>query len=301
MYNIRYVKLTFILRICNDCILPYFKNSAFRGGMGRMLMELVCTNNGECSSCIKKEQCDVQNIMYTKLHNKPDFLANDNSVGYIIECFDERTKFLKGDILNFNLILFGDSIEHLSHFIYAFDILGLKGLGNDKGKYKLISVVGENNREIFNDGYINKDNVYIREVCDYVNERKCELNICEIVKLEFKSPFRYKSEGHYKSNIDIQDLLTALNRRINILYGLEGIDNRCDVKSEKSFFIESDLYWKENKRYSSNQKQSMKLGGVQGKLILNIIDEDFFNLVIAGELIHIGKNTSFGLGKYSLY
>ena len=44
----------------------------------------------------------------------------------------------------------------------------------------------------------------------------------------------------------------------------------------------------------------MKLGGVEGNVFLNIENEKFLDLLIAGELVHIGKNTSFGLGKYIL-
>ena len=45
----------------------------------------------------------------------------------------------------------------------------------------------------------------------------------------------------------------------------------------------------------------MSLGGVTGLIELGEISEDAKKLLIAGELIHIGKNTSFGLGDYILY
>ena len=87
---------------------------------------------------------------------------------------------------------------------------------------------------------------------------------------------------------------------MSILNGYEGIENKDNIESGNTIITSSQLRWSENKRYSSRQKESMKLGGVEGNVFLNIENEEFLDLLIAGELVHIGKNTSFGLGKYIL-
>lgn len=301
MYNIRYTKLSFITKIKNNCKMPYFKNSALRGGMGKMLMEFSCLGDGKCDNCIHFDNCMVDKVMYSKLKYKPDFIANETSVGYILECFDKKVDYEKGELLKFNLILFGDTIEYISHFIYAFDILGKRGIGKYYSKYKLEKVLNENGRDIFINGEIVKNNILIKTVKDYIIERKEQLLNVPSVIVNFISPFRYKYKGHYKSKIDIDDLNIALNRRINILNAYEGIKDEINIECNNCSFTSENLNWSENQRYSSRQDTKMKLGGVEGNISLNISNDYFLELLIAGELVHIGKNSSFGLGKYILY
>ena len=44
----------------------------------------------------------------------------------------------------------------------------------------------------------------------------------------------------------------------------------------------------------------MYLKGIKGKIEVEEIGEEILPLYLAGELIHIGKNTSFGFGRYTL-
>lgn len=298
MYNIRYIKLIFNLKIKEDSHLLQFKNSTLRGGMGRMLMEFSCLNDGDCDDCKNINNCMVKKVMYSKLKKKPDFIANDSSVGYIIECFDKKTEYKKNDILKFNLILFGDTINYINHFIYAFDVLGIKGIGKSYAKYEIINVCDDEGNLVFFEGNIAKENIKIKYVSEYIEQRKKSLINRPQIFLNFISPFRYKFQGHFKADINIEDLILALNRRINILYAYEGIDLESSVQAINSELLDSKLSWKENTRYSEHQNQKMKLGGVEGTMTLNVENEGFIELLLAGELVHIGKNTSFGLGKY---
>lgn len=298
MYHIRYIKLTFNLKIKRDSILPSFKSSTLRGGMGRMLMEFSCLNNGTCDECKNIDNCMVKKVMYSKLKKKPDFMESDNSVGYIIECFDKKTKYKKNDILKFNLILFGDTIDYITHFIYAFDVLGVKGIGKGNVCYELLNVCDDEGNLIFFNGNIDKKNINVKYINDYIKQRKKFLVNRPEIFLTFISSFRYKFQGHFKSDIDINDLILALNRRINILYAYEGIELESNVQALNSEVFDKNLLWKESVRYSNRQNQKMKLGGVEGSMSLYTENEEFIELLLAGELVHIGKNTSFGLGKY---
>ena len=44
----------------------------------------------------------------------------------------------------------------------------------------------------------------------------------------------------------------------------------------------------------------MKLGGIVGKASFSGNIKEFLPLLKIGELVHIGKGTSFGLGKYEI-
>lgn len=42
----------------------------------------------------------------------------------------------------------------------------------------------------------------------------------------------------------------------------------------------------------------MNLHGIGGEIFLNNVSEDDLRLLLAGEILQVGKNTSFGFGKY---
>ena len=53
-------------------------------------------------------------------------------------------------------------------------------------------------------------------------------------------------------------------------------------------------------RYSGTQDSHMTLRGITGQAVMKEIPEECMDYLIAGELTQIGKNTSFGFGKYIL-
>jgi len=60
------------------------------------------------------------------------------------------------------------------------------------------------------------------------------------------------------------------------------------------------LRWVDWQRYSSRQDTKMKLGGFVGEVIYVGDIKQFFPFLLLGECIHIGKNCTFGLGKYKI-
>ncbi len=42
----------------------------------------------------------------------------------------------------------------------------------------------------------------------------------------------------------------------------------------------------------------MSWEGIEGKSSLTNLPEDLLNWLLAGELVHVGKNTNFGFGRY---
>ena len=58
------------------------------------------------------------------------------------------------------------------------------------------------------------------------------------------------------------------------------------------------IKWVDLERYSSRQKTKMKMGGFVGNIEYKGSIEKFLPLIYLGSYLHIGKNTTFGLGKY---
>ncbi len=54
------------------------------------------------------------------------------------------------------------------------------------------------------------------------------------------------------------------------------------------------LRWHEWERYSARQNTRMKMGGFVGEITFEGDIEPFMDLIMAGEVLHVGKGTGFG-------
>lgn len=58
--------------------------------------------------------------------------------------------------------------------------------------------------------------------------------------------------------------------------------------------------WRELKSYSNRQKRSTPIGGLVGSATFEGELEPFLDLLVIGELIHVGKNVVKGGGWYKI-
>jgi len=61
-----------------------------------------------------------------------------------------------------------------------------------------------------------------------------------------------------------------------------------------------NLKWYDWERYSGRQETRLKMGGFVGDITFDGNVEPFMSLLKAGEVLHVGKGTGFGLGKYRI-
>ena len=67
--------------------------------------------------------------------------------------------------------------------------------------------------------------------------------------------------------------------------------------------MRATLRWWDWQRYSARQQTTMNLGGLVGSFELSgdsEIIQKFLPLLKIGEWLHVGKGTTFGLGKYQV-
>lgn len=62
----------------------------------------------------------------------------------------------------------------------------------------------------------------------------------------------------------------------------------------------TNLRWYDWERYSTRKEEKMKLGGFLGRADFSGDLGAFWPYVLLGEYIHVGKGSSFGLGKYEI-
>ncbi len=296
--QIKYLKLHFELQFLEDSVLPYQKASALRGGMGEMLLRMNCISDRDCVNCEYENECIVRRTMYSKMAIKPAFMHEGDSVGYVIECEDHNTEYASGDSLKFNLLLFGPAIVYFSQYLQAFQLLGMNGIGKNSAKFvikRLTNTIGE---DILAEHNIYIENVRPKPISEYVSYRIPKT--ADAARLIFHTPLSIKYQKEMIQSFDPEAILSSIERRIYMLNCYKGTDlERITINSHVPKLQYEEIKHIDVKRYSNRHESKIKLSGICGYADFEDIDETCKELLLAGELIHIGKNTSFGFGRYS--
>ena len=304
--SVRYVKLHFSLRIMEDCSLPFYKASAIRGGLGEMLLRANCIRSRKCDGCDFYKECIVQRTMYSQYEIQPDFVTEGDSIGYVLECEDYREQFQKGDILRFQLILFGKTIVYFSQYLQALYSLGLQGLGKEQARFQIAGVTNTKQEPILDNGSIYMEHYEIQTIADYVKYRLeliCKDGLPGQLQMYFYTPLSQKYQGEFLSDFRMDAILRSIQRRVFLLDCFEGIKGADQYRQSLPAPVidRQDPVFTKVMRYSSRQDRKMPLRGIRGEILLSEIPEITLPYLAAGELIHIGKNTSFGFGRYMLH
>jgi len=302
--QIRYVKLHFKIMFLDNGILPINKVSALRGGMGEMLLRANCIRDRQCGVCDFEDECIVRRTMYSKFKQKPEYVKKGGeSIGYVLECENYHTKFAKGDILEFQLLLFGNTIVYLNLFLQAFYALGMHGIGAENAKFQVFSVTNTKKKELLSRGIIYMGNYNVQHISDYADFRMEQFRRRKSEgRMIFKTPLTLKYRGNFLQEFEMNAIIEAVKRRIYMMACYEGI--QTDFFDEIQIQVPEILYQEHRfvkvRRYSSRQENFMLLKGIEGSIQTNGFSEDVLYILLAGELIHIGKNTSFGFGRYQI-
>ncbi|MBR1854223.1 MAG: CRISPR system precrRNA processing endoribonuclease RAMP protein Cas6 [Lachnospiraceae bacterium] len=298
-FQFEYKKLHFEVQMTEKCVLPKYKTSALRGGMGEMLLRENCIRDRNCSDCSLEEECIVRRIMYSQMRIQPAFMSDGDSVGYVIHCEDRAEEFQEGDTLSFYVLLFGRMAAYTGQIIRAFKQLGENGLGRDKAQFAVKNV---SECEDTLENYVGFRKQRFLKQTLLRQSAAGSVDSIEKVKLRFRTPVAVKYRKEMLCSFDTAALLQAVERRLYMLNCYEGIPvERIQTDEHVPLLIRQQAVPVGVKRYSSRHGKNMWLNGILGEVILEAPDEVALELLLAGELVHIGKNTSFGFGKYTVH
>ena len=125
--------------------------------------------------------------------------------------------------------------------------------------------------------------------------------------MHISTPLRLQHNGVALGveRLDAQTLLTQLQRRLSLTAQIHlGITPEADYSALKTQAaqVEShkNLRWYDWQRYSNRQQQHMHLAGVIGDWDLGDLAPEHVRALHIGQWLHLGKNTTFGLGRYTL-
>jgi CRISPR-associated endoribonuclease Cas6 len=270
MKSLNYVKLSIII----NSKAPFFIGSQIRGTLGYALKEVVCINpTFNCDGCFAKNECIYH-----------DFYEDKNQYQKY------RLDFELGNrIYDFSIYLFDNATSKLPFIILAF-VKTFRDIGLGKNR-----VIFDDFKLFVNDNLLSSsleiENNFIK---NFIEPDEFESRLT----LELKTPLRIKKRNSFikdGSLLELKDILNSIKNRY---------DNLIEVKRPRINFegkISSyDLVFKDLSRFSNRQKTKMKLGGLVGKVKVENLNKESYRLLKLGEVIGVGKQTTFGLGKILL-
>ncbi len=315
---IEYAQFGFRLTANEPLVLPAYKGSTLRGGFGHAFKRVVCAvKNKECPDCLLKEKCIYSYVFETPPPSDTKIMRKYKAAPhpFVIEPPPEKRRgYNPGDEITFGLTLVGRAIDYIPYFIYTFDELGKIGIGKGKAKYELKTVTSRQ------PAVKNTDNGKIIYSSETKTLKSFEASFIDVgtptlekggkggfIELNFLTPTRILYDGHLTLDLEFHILIRNLLRRLSLLYYFHcnGDSSEWDFKGmiEKAKEVkvrEKNLRWYDWERYSARQDTRMKMGGFVGEITFEGDIEPFMHLIKAGEILHVGKGTGFGLGKYCI-
>jgi len=309
-----FLRFIFSARCKTTISLPPYSGSTLRGGFGHAFRRIVCALKGkECTDCLLRNQCIYAYIFETPVPDDSQIMRKYTVAPhpFILEpSVNNQKTYEKGENISFGLTLIGRAIDYLPYFIYALDELGRIGTGKGRGKYELREVLEENISEHENTSetliYKGDDKMLRRPDSpigwsDIITEHPIPP---PAVRISFITPTRIKYQGRLTKDLEFHILFRNLLRRISLLSYFH-CGHRLDDSGFKDLIeqarhikiVKRALYWHDWERWSNRQETRMKLGGFMGEITYEGDFVPFWPYIRLGEYVHVGKGSSFGLGR----
>ncbi|HMX21572.1 MAG TPA: CRISPR system precrRNA processing endoribonuclease RAMP protein Cas6 [Accumulibacter sp.] len=301
----------FEFQVTRPIRLPDYAGSMLRGAFGHALRQVAClTRQPDCAGCPLAGECPYPAVFVpTPPEQHPLQRFSEIPVPYVIEAPAWGARTLDtGQVLVFHQVLIGRACQQLSLIILAWRRALARGVGAGDGTAELRQVV-----HCGDDGEDGERLIYRPEggrIAEHRSLIRLDAPSAPVrgVTLRFITPLRLQHNGRALPPAALQPvtLLMALARRVSLVAEFHGDSSlpTPDFAALKAACAALDdhkaLIWRDWARYSSRQRQAMRLGGVVGDWRLDGNLAPFAELLRLGEWLHVGKETAFGLGQYRL-
>ncbi|OFC30730.1 CRISPR system precrRNA processing endoribonuclease RAMP protein Cas6 [Acidithiobacillus caldus] len=206
-----------------------------------------------------------------------------------------------GETFTFSMVVMGKAQHALPLIVLAWARACADGLGGNRARAELV-------------GYRSEESASWQSPAAATGYTAASVHLPERpsgpLLLRFTTPFRARKDGILCSakELRFREFIAHLQRRWGLLQAFHGAGERWEWdydgalrQADRMVWESLDAHWVDWTRYSSRQKQSMKLGGVLGtyRIPAEAVTA-FWPLLYLGQWTHVGKNASFGLGQYTL-
>lgn len=295
--------------------LSEFSAPSLRGGLGSILRELTCiTKQPDCADCSVRNECPFTTLFNSQVDEDAHFHKGAQVPRPFVLSTPKGGVFSHGDHFRFRLTMIGDAVEYLPYMVLAYRQLGMQGLGKGRGKYKLVSVSsidplgGNLPKRIFEheEDVLYPSRCYeisFDAVCDWASRNKAPHKL----EVHLATPAHLVSGGsRIREAPQFEQLMRAVLRRYSDLCALysAGRPNLFYsdlLEAARQVTLESyQLRETSATGFSSRRQQPTPREGISGTLTYSGNLKPFLPYLIIGQWLHIGKQATFGMGRYDL-
>ncbi len=303
----KWAKLRAYYTVEQPLALSAYPGSALRGAFGWSLRTLCCHDvDKECNDCLLSDRCAYRNIFEPAPRH--EFLQSYSHVPppYLVRpTLNEGVRYKVGDTLSFSLILIGGALSYIPHVVLALEGIAKAGLGPKRSRVRLREIHAEQPGTTHVAYTDSTRKVEERDICvssaDLFPDQSTLKGRTD-TRVVFRIMTRLQIDGHLVSDPHFSVLIRCLLRRLSIIGRIH-----CDMATDWPFHelttvasevetIRDDTKWYDWGRGSRRQRRQMKFGGIHGSVSYAQVPNEFLPLLLLGEHLHVGKNTTFGLG-----
>ncbi len=288
--------------------LPVLKENIFRGQFGSHLRTLFCVFHSPrpCKDCIVRFNCVYARLFETfpNFHQNSAYSLEKAPHPYVFSMVDPHKRlFKKNEPIEVLMTIIGSALEYIPYFILALENMGKSGIGKFRIEMDLKRIVSGQNV------VYNGDHQHIVQKFEQIGANYWSgANDTPVSQLELEllTPLRIERLGKIAETIDFELLMRNVYRRLYLLSAffcggphhpdmtdaLTGLD-RVKVGVH-------DVEWQKIERYSGRQHATMNMSGLLGRIVYQGELDAYRSALLAAEYLHIGKWTTFGLGKFKL-
>ena len=304
----------FTFRMAEPLRLPEYAGSLLRGQFGAALRRTSCmTRAATCDGCPLRATCPYPAVFeapvpppHAAQSPRQDFSHIPNP--YVIEPPPLGTRSIdEGQALQFGLVLFGRALDHLPLISFALQRAFEGGLGKERARGTL-ERLDVQHADAFTCIWQAGDTAID------AHDTRLHLDTAppspppERIELHLHTPLRLQHQGQpvRPHALTPRKLVADLLRRITLLADFHAdqpgviADATALVRHAETLGHRVQLRWHDWSRYSSRQQREMTLGGAIGTWTLEGELAPLLPWLQLGERLHVGKNTTLGMGGYTL-
>ncbi|MEZ7890115.1 MAG: CRISPR system precrRNA processing endoribonuclease RAMP protein Cas6 [Candidatus Wallbacteria bacterium] len=294
-----------------------FTGSALRGIFGRALKLIACGDiNNDCQSCIHAETCCYQYSFETKRVLNSEIMKKYPNVPhpFVIIPPTGNTIIKPNDLFKLEMVLIGNGINYISHYIQAIIKMGELGIGSKFSKFLLEKAYsisyGGRQKNIYSYGSEDLSHgIYMINFKEKIINESAKIQKFENLKINYITPTRIQYNESIAQKIDFHILVRNTLRRLTHLNYFH-INNETpdninfkDIISDSESIKTINFNFKQFNvtRFSSRQDRKHDFNGITGAATYRGEKlYEFYPLIKLCEYVNVGKSTSFGMGSIAL-
>ena len=287
-FEIRYLPLTITLTALQRAELPPYLGSTLRGAIGQALLQ---TDKEACTFLYRNGE-EAEN---RKVITKPYMIVPPKA------CIPQ-TVIEQGVELKFEFRLFGRAVKYLLPVISALEQIDRFGLGARRYRFELKGIIhSQTQRMVWYRGQYYKEAATAAVLPNY------ELQNVTGAVIVLCTPLRIRHGGRLMQTLSFQTLIRNITNRITAITERYGgwIDkeeaDRVVSLAENIQTVNEAFKVTQMERYSNRINRKMDFSGLSGRIEYKGELSSFVPWLYAAQSLHIGRNTTFGMGKIQVY